>query len=135
MKGFYLLIIKNPIKKHIKIGSLGRLVFDKGYYIYVGSAMNSLEARIARHARKNKKLFWHIDYLLLSGKIVAVLIKSSRRKQECQTARSLAKHFTAVPRFGCSDCKCKSHLFFSKTNPSRKIRKIVPGLKTFELIL
>ncbi len=135
MKGSYLLIIKNPIKKHIKIGSLGRLVFDKGYYIYVGSAMNSLEARIARHARKNKKLFWHIDYLLSHTKIVGVLIKPSNKKQECNIAKIIAKNFSCIPRFGCSDCKCKSHLFFSKTNPSRKIRKIVPGLKTFELIL
>lgn len=135
MKGAYLLIIKSSKKQRIKIGSLGTLLFDKGFYIYVGSAMNSLEARIARHARKNKKLFWHIDYLLSHAKIVRIFIKPSNKKQECNIAKIIAKNFSSIPRFGCSDCKCNSHLFFSKTNPSRKIKKMIPGLKTFELVL
>lgn len=46
MKGCYCLIInlENPSK--IKIGKLGRVDFKKGYYVYVGSAMNYLESRL-----------------------------------------------------------------------------------------
>ncbi len=115
MKGSYVLLIRveNPVE--IKVGKLGRIKFRQGYYAYVGSAMNSIEARVARHLRKNnKKLFWHIDYLLANeyAEIVSVLIRESEQKEECKIAQKLAEKFEAVPRFGCSDCRCGSHLFY-----------------------
>ncbi len=115
MKGSYILLIrvKNPVE--IKVGKLGRIKFKAGYYAYVGSAMNSIEARVARHLRKNnKKLFWHIDYLLGNeyAEIVSVLIRESEQREECKIAQKLAEKFQAVPKFGCSDCKCRSHLFY-----------------------
>ena len=62
--GCYQLKIK--IKQNITqtIGALGECSFPKGDYIYTGSAMKNLKSRIARHRRKDKKLRWHIDYLL-----------------------------------------------------------------------
>ena len=97
----------------IKVGSLGKTKFNKGNYAYIGSAMNSLEKRIERHERKEKKLFWHIDYLLSSPntKLKKVIVKPSKEKEECKTANKVAKAGIPVLGFGCSDCKCKSHLF------------------------
>ena len=77
--------------------------------------MNSLEARIARHLRKNnKKLRWHVDYLLAneSVEVVDVLIRESDKKEECSIARELGERFEAINGVGCSDCRCKSHLFY-----------------------
>lgn len=56
MKGCYCLIIKLSNNSKIKIGKkLGKLDFTKGHYVYVGSAMNSLESRIKRHLSDEKK--------------------------------------------------------------------------------
>jgi len=102
----------------IKVGSLGKTVFEKGDYAYVGSAMNNLEKRIERHESKEKKIFWHIDYLLSSpnAELKKVFVKPSKEKEECKIANRLANAGTPVLGFGCSDCKCKSHLF--KVNES-----------------
>lgn len=64
--GTYCLIIEIAEKFNIKIGKIGDLEFEKGFYVYVGSALNSLVPRINRHLSQNKKIFWHIDYLLNS---------------------------------------------------------------------
>jgi len=113
MKGSYVLIINLKKEKEIEIGRLGRILFSKGYYAYVGSGLNSLEKRIDRHLRKNKKKRWHIDYLLEEGKIEEILYRESNRKEECNIARILSKKFNFTPGFGSSDCKCRSHLFFN----------------------
>ena len=44
------------VRKDIKerIGALGKINFKKGKYVYVGSAQNNLEKRIARHLSKDK---------------------------------------------------------------------------------
>ena len=64
MKGSYCLIINVEKDTKIKIGKkLGIINFKKGCYVYVGSAMNSLESRVKRHLSDNKKKHWHIDYL------------------------------------------------------------------------
>jgi len=97
----------------LQIGALGKLSFKKGNYVYVGSAMNNLEKRIQRHLCSKKKIFWHIDYLLSDKnvKIKKVFYKESTKKEECEIAKKVAKEGVAVEKFGCSDCKCKSHLF------------------------
>jgi len=113
MKGIYILLIK--INKNIqeKIGSLGRIKFDKGTYVYIGSAQNNLEKRISRHLSRNKKKFWHIDYLLnnTAVKILKIFYKRAGRPEECKIAKNLSKSSHFIPNFGCSDCNCKSHLF------------------------
>ena len=67
MKGCYCLIISMKKSDKLKIGNLYQdHKFKKGYYVYIGSAMNSLVARINRHLSDNKKIHWHVDYLLSS---------------------------------------------------------------------
>jgi Uri superfamily endonuclease len=94
------------------VGRLGRLHLAKGMYAYVGSAQNSLETRIRRHFKKEKRKFWHIDYLLDSPetRIVKTYVSETQREQECTTAKKLSKMGNPVAGFGSSDCKCKSHL-------------------------
>ncbi len=118
MKGSYILIIHIKKDLDVKAGGLGKLRFKAGYYAYVGSAMNSLEVRIARHLRKNnKKLWWHVDYLLAneSVEVVDMLIRESDEKEECSIARELAERFEVIRGFGSSDCKCEGHLFYLGT--------------------
>lgn len=41
----------------VKVGALGSRIFDRGLYIYVGSAQSGLETRIKHHVRMVKKEF------------------------------------------------------------------------------
>ena len=121
MKGSYCLIIKVKKGEEIGIGKLGLIHFKPGYYVYVGSAMNGLEKRINRHIRQNKKLFWHIDYLLANKNVEIVDVKKreSDFKEECKIASRMNDKW--IKGFGSSDCKCESHLFyFSKLDKAEK---------------
>lgn len=111
--GSYILILKLERDKKIKVGSLGYINFKKGYYFYCGSGKKNLHQRIERHKRKNKKLFWHIDYLREKSEYICAIIFD--KLTECQLAEKL-KNITdgSVNNFGCSDCKCNSHLFYSE---------------------
>ena len=113
MKGIYVLIIevKKPIQ--IRIGALGKIKFPKGSYAYVGSAQNNLKKRIARHLRKKKKKFWHIDYLLANKNvgINKIMYKPAGKPEECRIVKFLSKVEKSIKGFGSSDCKCESHLF------------------------
>ncbi|MCD6229871.1 MAG: GIY-YIG nuclease family protein [Candidatus Diapherotrites archaeon] len=119
MKGVYCLVISVQKDINVKIGAIGRTTFKKGKYVYVGSAQNSLEKRTARHFREGegKKTRWHIDYLLenADAKPEKALYKNAGKEEECAIALHLAKTEEPVKGFGCSDCKCSSHLFRMKS--------------------
>jgi len=70
--GCYQLKIKIKQNISLQIGALGVCNFPKGDYVYTGSAMRNLTQRVARHRRKNKKLHWHIDYLLTHPEVELV---------------------------------------------------------------
>ena len=63
MQGTYALVITIPHPLRLQVGRLGDIVFPEGYWLYFGSALNGLEARLRRHLRHDKKLHWHVDYL------------------------------------------------------------------------
>ena len=46
-KGSYLLLLHNQDEKELIVGRLGVVNFKQGYYLYAGSAMNSLDLDIA----------------------------------------------------------------------------------------
>ncbi|MBN1803550.1 MAG: GIY-YIG nuclease family protein [Candidatus Lokiarchaeota archaeon] len=122
MPGAYILVIKLNIDKKIRIGSLGNLIFQKGYYCYVGSAMgtkgaSSLLCRVRRHVSPSsmKKIHWHIDYLLNdeNSRIIKLILIPSKQKMECCVAGELFdKADDEIKNFGSSDCYCSSHLFY-----------------------
>lgn len=116
MKGCYCLVIRLDETTEIRIGKkLGKIKFEKGYYVYVGSAMNSLHSRINRHLNDEKKLHWHIDYFLKYSEITEVIYNKSNRKIECDLSQYIASKTSGIRYFGCSDCDCESHLYYFKT--------------------
>lgn len=116
----------------MKVGSLGSLKFEKGWYTYTGSALGSggLMGRIQRYMEKDKKCFWHIDYLLNNkySSIKAIICAASNTRYECKIVRKIAS-MTAKPikGFGVSDCKegCRSHLYYMRDNLNEIAKSIV----------
>jgi Uri superfamily endonuclease len=117
VKGTYCLCIKVEEDKVIRIGALGEIEFIKGNYIYVGSALNSLYPRLDRHLKHSRGehdvTHWHIDYLLREPvtSIESIFMYDNEEKLECSIAAKVAGYGEPTPRFGCSDCNCKSHLY------------------------
>ena len=116
MKGIYLLLVKLENNKLLSYGIKNKSILKKGFYVYVGSGLNSLEKRIERHLKKNKKFYWHIDYLLKYSIIVKVYYMESNEQIECKISELLQKNFSQINNFGSSDCKCNSHLFYVSKN-------------------
>jgi len=125
MKGSYLLLMELSKDRKISVGKLGEIEFKKGIYVYVGSALNGIENRLNRHLRKNKKLHWHIDYLLKNAEIIDILYNENDSKQECFIAKQLNDKLSIISGFGCSDCRCKSHLFYGSY---KQIKDIIAKL-------
>jgi Uri superfamily endonuclease len=116
VKGTYCLCIENHEDRTIQIGALGGNEFGRGFYVYVGSALNSLLPRLERHLKTSRGehhvIHWHIDYFLResSVEITSIYIIESKEHLECKIAEKVGKHGKSIPGFGCSDCKCISHL-------------------------
>jgi len=100
--------VKRPIR--LRVGRLGHFLFPAGRYVYTGSAKRNLEARIARHLRKEKALRWHIDWLL-SASAVKVTAVTRSGEGECALNQMVVGR-VVVQGFGASDCRngCGSHL-------------------------
>jgi Uri superfamily endonuclease len=100
--------VSRPIS--LEVGRLGRHSFPAGRYVYTGSAKRNLAARVRRHISNEKKLRWHIDYLLASrfAKIVHVDVSEH---PECEWNHAVEGR-VIVKGFGASDCHacCGSHL-------------------------
>ncbi len=141
MRGAYVLIIDLNEMLSFNLKSLGNLSFDKGTWIYVGSAMGmgstNLENRIRRHFRSEKTIHWHIDHLLHSdSKIRASVWAESSSPAECEIAKSIDRMVDVNPGprgFGASDCKqkCVTHLYQSKIENGleKKIQDVFRNLK------
>ena len=132
MKGSYIILLELKKDKTIQIGKIGNIIFKKGYYVYIGSALNGLEQRINRHLRKHKKIRWHIDYLLQHVIIIDIFYKENDKKEECSLAKKFERKLFSISNFGCSDCKCNTHLFYGAlTDILNIINKV--GMKQYLL--
>lgn len=135
-KGTYLLVIWLARSAPITVGRLGTFIFPAGWYAYAGSALGSggLEARLARHLpachpraagpRAEKRLHWHIDYLLQHGTVETIWQIASPARLECAWAaeiRALPGTATPVPGFGASDCRCTAHLVYFFDRPDNRL--------------
>jgi len=131
--GIYTLLLFLSKKVTVDIGKLGKQRFPEGYYTYTGSALgkgaSSLKHRIARHLRKEKRKFWHIDYLLADENVSveAVVAAETNEDMECNL-NSYA-----------SDCKkkCGSHLLYFPEieNVDWLVQKLVKHLQSSSGIL
>ncbi|WP_126443871.1 GIY-YIG nuclease family protein [Sulfuricystis multivorans] len=102
--------IRRPVR--VAIGRFGNFDFPAGRYVYTGSARRNLEARIARHLRRQKSLRWHIDWLLAAPGVSITAVQRFD-EEECVLNQASAG-VIVVPGFGASDCRagCGSHLKF-----------------------
>jgi sugar fermentation stimulation protein A len=121
--GNYLILLELAEEQRIEVGALGTIHFKAGWYVYAGSARKNLSQRVNRHLRRQRKQqHWHLDYLTPHaargvGKLKALPILSYRNL-ECDLAGELANlGGEPVPRFGSSDCKCASHLYYFRAPP------------------
>ena len=124
-KGTYILVIFSSSKKSIPIGRLGRMKLKPGWYLYAGSAFGSggLAARLNRHLSKQKKIYWHIDYLLQHIKLKEIWFTYRPEKLELEWVNILSLlsgNNIPMKNFGASDSKSLSHLFYFENKPSYK---------------
>jgi Uri superfamily endonuclease len=124
-RGTYALILFCPGDKLIQIGRLGVLGLRRGFYVYVGSALGpgGVRARVAHHRTGSERPHWHIDYLRLHTRLDGVWYSHAPVRREHQWARlvqALGGASVPLARFGASDCRCASHLFFFTRRPSFK---------------
>ncbi|HJJ39473.1 MAG TPA: GIY-YIG nuclease family protein [Methanocorpusculum sp.] len=131
-KGIYCLLVKNSVEQSIRVGALGTIMFPAGYYIYVGSALGSGGlSRVSRHIRffheHYRKPKWHIDYLTMNAVLEKTFCAETEERLECVLSAVVGGN--CIPRFGCSDCDCVSHLYYRKENPEEEIRKAFEKLR------
>lgn len=115
MKGAYQLHLRLDKSVRVRVGKLGTFLFPAGRYVYTGSALNGLEKRIERHFRKQKKLHWHIDFLLQHAQIESVTVVETDERIECELNLRVLNRENArvvVKGFGSSDCRCPAHLVY-----------------------
>lgn len=112
MKGAYLLLIRLWRDRTLDVGSLGAVRFPRGNYVYIGSGMGGLGARVERHLRRDKKVKWHIDGFLAVATATGAVLFPSVRRNECALARRVMGFpgATVIIGFGSSDCNCPGHL-------------------------
>ncbi len=129
--GCYLAILRLDEPARIPVGGLGETDFDEGFWVYAGSARRGLTARLARHGRVRKSLHWHIDHLRRRAAFVRGIPIRTADPDECGLARAVGALAAeaappgrgfSLPRFGCSDCDCPSHLFRFPEDPIRDPR-------------
>ncbi len=128
-KGTYALLLRITTGRSLIVGKLGPREFPEGYYLYLGSALNGLEARVRRHLRRDKKPHWHIDVLTNAETVVKIWWSEGEERRECIWAEAALDHPGAsipVPGFGSSDCRCSTHLVrFSTRSQVRSLRQLI----------
>lgn len=107
-KGTYVLLLRVSADLNLKTRAK-KFKIKRGYYIYVGSALSNLSARLKRHERRQKRNFWHIDFLLgRSELILAIAIVGPQRLEDSVASLCMGE---PVEGFGASDSALSSHLF------------------------
>ncbi len=122
LQGVYVLVLE--VKNHLRINTNRfKWIIKPGFYLYFGSAKGktatNLGNRLLRHLKKEKNIFWHIDYLTthVDTEIISTYYNTSSEVTECSALRQFKEEFqnaTIISNFGSSDCKskCGGHLLF-----------------------
>jgi sugar fermentation stimulation protein A len=123
----YILILDIEKNTRIIVGGLGDIAFEKGHYLYIGSAKKNLDKRIARHLRQEKKMHWHIDHILTQATVSILEVWMRASDEECEASKMLHDHSqTAIVRngIGSSDCKCPTHFYCFKGTVSELTKSL-----------
>jgi Uri superfamily endonuclease len=124
-KGTYILFLRMRAGRILRVGRLGELAFRRGFHAYIGSALGpgGLAARIGHHLRVPRRAHWHLDYLRPFAEPAVLWYAESPVRLEHEWASLLASSFaesTPTPGFGCSDCRCRSHLLHFPRIPAMR---------------
>jgi len=122
--GTYALLLSSATDARIRVGRLGDMCLQSGFYIYVGSAFGpgGVRARVTHHLHATPRPHWHIDFLRPHASVEEVWLYHGRKQREHLWARLLSSQpgvSVPIPGFGSSDCGCEAHLFFFKTKALR----------------
>lgn len=121
-----MLVLHLPESKVIRVGRLGAIEFAPGWYAYAGSALGpgGLAGRLGHHLRPVRKPHWHIDYLRASAEVTEIWMAVGTCLREHKWAAVMGEEPQAglrMPGFGCSDCRCTSHLLYFDHRPDREV--------------
>ncbi|MFX1286377.1 MAG: DUF123 domain-containing protein [Promethearchaeota archaeon] len=125
-QGVYVLVFEIICSFLIDINRFNWLL-RTGFYLYFGSARGktstSLEKRLTRHFKRQKKTFWHIDYITShpDTKMINAYYTTITGTTECSALQGFLQNFhntEIIQKFGSSDCKakCGGHLVFFSNN-------------------
>jgi len=122
--GTYALVLSSRKATPVRIGKLGTLQIQPGFYAYIGSAHGpgGLRARLGHHLTQSSRQHWHIDYLRAHADPEEVWYCHDPRPWEHTWAKcigTLPGASIPLAGFGASDCRCDSHLYFFERRPSR----------------
>lgn len=132
--GTYVLVLWMPRRVKLPVGKLGTIAFKRGWYTYVGSAFGpgGLAGRLGHHLKPIQNPHWHIDYLHGPASVVEVWYSKGSPSREHKWA-SLLMHIPFSGRpvrgFGCSDCRCRSHLVYFQIYPGRSFFRQTLGVE------
>lgn len=120
--GTYVLILSLPFACTVAVGRLGPRRFEAGIFAYAGSALGpgGLAARLRHHLGSAAIPRWHIDFLRRRAEIQEIWYSLSPHRHEHRFGSALSEMDGAeipVPRFGATDCRCPSHLYYFRTPP------------------
>ncbi len=137
LPGTYALIMKSSEQQTIPVGKLGHLHIEKGFYVYVGSALGNggICARIRHHMRTAQTLHWHIDYLRVFVCVEAIWYSNDRNHREHRWAHifeNIPVHtFSVKVRTHPQEIHCwleaKSAILMDamKSNTQYKLREVI----------
>ena len=131
-RGAYVLLVALDRDHLITVGKLGQIHFPAGTYAYCGSAMAGYRGRVGRHFSRDKKLHWHIDYLLEQAEPVGAFLVPGGEGVECSLGRLLSTLENSEPinGFGSSDCSCGSHFYLIEES---SIPVLIKNIKAFSV--
>ena len=126
--GTYALVFRCRETGTVRIGRLGTLDLETGYYVYVGSAFGpgGVRARIDHHLRTCRRPHWHIDYLKPHCTLEEIWIDYSDIPMETRWTLTLSecrRSSQPLPGFGASDSAAHSHLFYFHSRPTARLLK------------
>ncbi|QQM02197.1 hypothetical protein I8G32_00722 [Rhodopseudomonas palustris] len=122
--GAYVVAIAIAGPLTVRLGGALSARLRPGRYLYCGSAYGpgGLQARLARHFRKDKSIRWHVDQLTTAGEVKGAW--AIALGNECALVDRLGFLPVPIEGFGATDCAhCRSHLLrWPSRVPARAIR-------------
>ena len=137
--GTYGLMMYLPAFQALTVGRLGTHRFNRGWYIYVGSARGpgGVAARLRHHLGICATPHWHLDYLRpWTRPRLAWAAACTREHQWAACLGALPAAVIPLAGFGASDCRCTSHLIYFPRRPQRQlIQSVLHGAGPHDLSL